>query len=113
MSSIDGQNGFPRTLSFNTTAGTANIGELEDCTTYNINAAFRNKDELGISSEILSVSTSLIRKKMCFLILYVLMYCVELYNDNTWAEIHLQYLIFAYSFWQISLFSTPSLSLDR
>eukprot|EP00057_Strongylocentrotus_purpuratus_P016838 XP_011671312.1 PREDICTED: protein sidekick-2-like [Strongylocentrotus purpuratus] len=56
-----GQNGFPRTLSFNTTAGTANIGELEDCSTYNINAAFRNKDELGISSEIFSVSTSLTR----------------------------------------------------
>ncbi|XP_030852512.1 fibronectin [Strongylocentrotus purpuratus] len=59
--STDGQNGFPRTLLFNTTAGTANIGQLEDCSTYNINAAFRNKDELGISSEILSVSTSWIR----------------------------------------------------
>eukprot|EP00057_Strongylocentrotus_purpuratus_P017912 XP_011672386.1 PREDICTED: receptor-type tyrosine-protein phosphatase F isoform X1 [Strongylocentrotus purpuratus] len=59
--STNGQNGLPRTLSFDTTAGTANIDQLEDCTTYNINAAFRNKDELGISSEILSVSTSLIR----------------------------------------------------
>ncbi|XP_030852542.1 tyrosine-protein phosphatase Lar-like [Strongylocentrotus purpuratus] len=59
--STDGQNGFPRTLSFDTMAGTANIEQLEDCSTYNINAAFRNKDELGISSEILSVSTSLIR----------------------------------------------------
>ncbi|XP_030844102.1 angiopoietin-1 receptor-like [Strongylocentrotus purpuratus] len=56
-----GQNGFPRTLSFDTMAGTANIGEFADCTTYSINAAFRNKDELGISSEILSVSTYLIR----------------------------------------------------
>eukprot|EP00057_Strongylocentrotus_purpuratus_P007638 XP_011662112.1 PREDICTED: receptor-type tyrosine-protein phosphatase mu-like [Strongylocentrotus purpuratus] len=58
--STDGQNGLPRTLSFDTTADTAIIGQLEDCTTYNINAAFRNKDELGISSEMLSVSTSLI-----------------------------------------------------
>ncbi|XP_030844022.1 fibronectin-like [Strongylocentrotus purpuratus] len=59
--STNGQNGFPRTLSFNTTPSTANIEQLVDCTTYNINAAFRNKDELGISSEILSVSTYLIR----------------------------------------------------
>eukprot|EP00057_Strongylocentrotus_purpuratus_P006041 XP_011660515.1 PREDICTED: angiopoietin-1 receptor-like [Strongylocentrotus purpuratus] len=59
--STNGHNGLPRTLSFDTMVGTANIGELEDCTTYDINAAFRNKDELGISSEILSVSTSLIR----------------------------------------------------
>eukprot|EP00057_Strongylocentrotus_purpuratus_P017913 XP_011672387.1 PREDICTED: receptor-type tyrosine-protein phosphatase T isoform X2 [Strongylocentrotus purpuratus] len=59
--SIDGQNGSPRTLTFDATPSTANIGELVDCTTYDINAAFRNKDELGISSEILSVSTSLIR----------------------------------------------------
>ncbi|XP_030844062.1 protein sidekick-2-like [Strongylocentrotus purpuratus] len=59
--STNGQNGLPRTLSFDTTAGTANIGQLEDCSTYNISAAFRNKDELGIYSEMLSVSTSLIR----------------------------------------------------
>eukprot|EP00057_Strongylocentrotus_purpuratus_P022891 XP_011677365.1 PREDICTED: fibronectin-like [Strongylocentrotus purpuratus] len=58
--STDGQNGLPRTLSFDTTAGTANIGQLEECTTYGINAAFRNKDGLGISSEILSASTSMI-----------------------------------------------------
>ncbi|XP_030852532.1 angiopoietin-1 receptor-like [Strongylocentrotus purpuratus] len=59
--STEGQNGFPRTLTFDATPITANMGELADCTTYNINAAFRNKDELGISSELFSVSTSLIR----------------------------------------------------
>ena len=68
--STAGQNGLPRTLSFDTMAGTANIEELEDCTTYDINAAFRNEDELGISSEMLSVSTSLIRKNICVFFVY-------------------------------------------
>ena len=90
--STDGQNGFPRSLSFDTTAGTANIEQLEDCSTYDIKAAFRNKDELGIFSEIFSVSTSLIRKNTCFVRMCIFI-CVELLKNNAGVVIHYKYLI--------------------
>nr|XP_054765272.1 receptor-type tyrosine-protein phosphatase F-like [Lytechinus pictus] len=57
----NGQNGRPQTFTFNPEDGTATINDLQDCTTYRIKAAFQNKDELGIYSDVLSVSTYKIR----------------------------------------------------